>query len=225
MQNEAEEKDKGYACVVWTKDPITPAMLTDYVENAYLLPPPSLPESFTRKKSTTVAADEVEVEEDDMTTPPTALPQWQQQRALSIYQKTPLRVMHRRSLMTRTRTIYAIETTYLNEHFFLMRLVTSAGAYVKEFVHGDLGRTKPSIASLLHTQAEILQLDVVWLYDEIETKYAEYLPLSSQKTQQEEKKKDEEEKLPETLVDIHTHLPVMTLDMLKEMKHAKLCTR
>ena len=30
---------------------------------------------------------------------------------------------------------------------------------VKEFVHGDLGRTVPSVASLLGCQADILQLD------------------------------------------------------------------
>ncbi|KAF5201374.1 Pseudouridine synthase family protein [Thalictrum thalictroides] len=35
-----------------------------------------------------------------------------------------------------------------------------AGTYIKEFVHGDLGRTKPSIGSILGCRAEILQLDV-----------------------------------------------------------------
>ena len=42
-------------------------------------------------------------------------------------QKTPLRVLHRRSLLDRSRFVYKIETTLLNNHFFLMRLVTSAG--------------------------------------------------------------------------------------------------
>nr|GLL37071.1 putative tRNA pseudouridine synthase Pus10 isoform X2 [Ipomoea trifida] len=35
-----------------------------------------------------------------------------------------------------------------------------AGTYIKEFVHGDLGRTHPSIGSMLGCRAEILQLDV-----------------------------------------------------------------
>jgi len=43
-----------------------------------------------------------------------------------------------------------------------------AGTYVKEFVHGDLGRTTPSVCSLLGCQADILQLDVVWLFDDFE---------------------------------------------------------
>ncbi|CAH8391096.1 unnamed protein product [Eruca vesicaria subsp. sativa] len=35
-----------------------------------------------------------------------------------------------------------------------------AGTYIKEFVHGDLGRTTPSIGSILGCRAEIIQLDV-----------------------------------------------------------------
>jgi tRNA pseudouridine synthase 10 len=37
----------------------------------------------------------------------------------------------------------------LNDHYFVLNIITSAGAYVKEFVHGDLGRTFPSISSLI----------------------------------------------------------------------------
>jgi hypothetical protein len=85
---------------------------------------------------------------------------------LKIIQKTPLRVLHRRSLLDRPRNIYNLSTALLNDHFFLLDITTSAGTYVKEFVHGDLGRTVPSIYSLLNCQADILQLDVVWLYDD-----------------------------------------------------------
>ena len=72
--------------------------------------------------------------------------------SLKIIQKTPLRVLHRRSLLDRTRYIYNIETVLLNDHYFIMNLRTSAGTYVKEFVHGDLGRTTPSVCSLLGCQ-------------------------------------------------------------------------
>jgi len=87
---------------------------------------------------------------------------------LPILQKTPLRVLHRRSLITRKRNIFDVQMALLSPHFFLLNLVTSAGTYVKEFVHGDLGRTTPSISSMLECQADILQLDVVWLYDDYE---------------------------------------------------------
>ena len=47
-------------------------------------------------------------------------------------------------------------------------LTTSAGTYVKEFVHGDMGRTEPSISSILNCNCDILQLDVIWLFDNFE---------------------------------------------------------
>lgn len=40
-------------------------------------------------------------------------------------------------------------------------LMPQAGAYVKEFCHGDLGRTHPNLGTLLGCRTEILQLDVV----------------------------------------------------------------
>jgi tRNA pseudouridine synthase 10 len=36
----------------------------------------------------------------------------------------------------------------------------SAGTYIKEFVHGDLGRTTPNVGSLIDKEVDILQLDV-----------------------------------------------------------------
>ncbi|KAL0438339.1 UNVERIFIED_CONTAM: tRNA pseudouridine synthase Pus10 [Sesamum latifolium] len=41
-----------------------------------------------------------------------------------------------------------------------LKVGSLAGTYIKEFVHGDLGRTHPSIGSILKCRAEILQLDV-----------------------------------------------------------------
>ena len=34
------------------------------------------------------------------------------------------------------------------------------GTYIKEFVHGDLNRTKPNVGTLISKQVDILQLDV-----------------------------------------------------------------
>ena len=51
--------------------------------------------------------------------------------------------------------------------------VLQAGTYIKEFVHGDDGRTAPNVAALLgcHEPAQCLELDVLeihmkWLADE-----------------------------------------------------------
>lgn len=48
----------------------------------------------------------------------------------------------------------------INDHWFCLRMSTSAGTYVKEFVHGDCGRTSPSISSLLGgARIDITELD------------------------------------------------------------------
>jgi len=68
---------------------------------------------------------------------------------LLIHQSTPVRVLHRRSNIVRKRYVLHVTPTFIDEHWFTLRLSTSAGTYVKEFVHGDLGRTVPSVQSLL----------------------------------------------------------------------------
>lgn len=79
---------------------------------------------------------------------------------LKIDQKTPLRVLHRRPLAVRSRIIHSMETCYVDEHHFRLQLKTQAGTYIKEFVHGDFGRTKPNLGSLMNVTTDILELDV-----------------------------------------------------------------
>ena len=69
---------------------------------------------------------------------------------------TPLRVLHRRTLMTREKTIHKMKVQYINPHFFVLHMLASAGTYIKEFVHGDLDRTFPNIGHILNTHADIL---------------------------------------------------------------------
>eukprot|EP01125_Pyxidicula_operculata_P017197 TRINITY_DN6014_c0_g1_i1.p1 TRINITY_DN6014_c0_g1~~TRINITY_DN6014_c0_g1_i1.p1 ORF type:complete len:544 (+),score=73.14 TRINITY_DN6014_c0_g1_i1:6-1637(+) len=80
-----------------------------------------------------------------------------------INQKTPIRVLHRRSLMSRPRTIHSMSCEYVSPRFFYLDLVTQAGTYVKEFAHGDLGRTSPSLSAILKFEdalCDLLLLDV-----------------------------------------------------------------
>lgn len=81
---------------------------------------------------------------------------------MPILQRTPIRVLHRRSPLEREKIIHwmKVEKIAGSSQYFLLHLCTQAGTYIKEFVHGDLGRTHPSIGSLLGCRAEILQLDV-----------------------------------------------------------------
>ena len=82
---------------------------------------------------------------------------------LPLAQRTPIRVLHRRSLLTRAKALLGGRALRLGEHFFLLHLTTSAGTYVKEFVHGDFGRTRPSLSEVLGGggHCDILALDVV----------------------------------------------------------------
>lgn len=62
--------------------------------------------------------------------------------------------------MTRPRTIFQISAEHVSERFVYVDLITQAGTYIKEFVHGDLGRTVPSLANLLCPDAADLLCDL-----------------------------------------------------------------
>lgn len=104
------------------------------------------------------------------------------EQAFEIQQWTPLRVLHRRTLMQRPRTIFSVkafavkgETTmsmvpswiHFCFHFtdqpkvVVLDVVTQAGTYVKELVHGEFGRTQPSISSIIGMEIDIAALDVM----------------------------------------------------------------
>ncbi|XP_076291808.1 pseudouridine synthase 10 [Lasioglossum baleicum] len=96
-------------------------------------------------------------------------------KRVEIIQKTPIRVLHRRPLSPRTRLIYEMRARWVKSQelqtllgtaiedvsmFFVLDIKTQAGTYVKEFVHGDFGRTKPSLCDILKTEVDIVALDV-----------------------------------------------------------------
>jgi tRNA pseudouridine synthase 10 len=84
---------------------------------------------------------------------------------ITIQQKTPIRVLHRRTLMTRPKIIHKLRINRINQSWCAVFVLSSAGTYIKEFVHGDLGRTVPNLGSLVKSQCDIFQLDVLDLYD------------------------------------------------------------
>lgn len=47
-----------------------------------------------------------------------------------------------------------------NHRAIVLDLVTQAGTYVKEFIHGEFGRTVPSISSIIGQEIDIVALDV-----------------------------------------------------------------
>jgi len=132
-------------------------------------------------------------------------------RDLAVEQMTPIRVLHRRALLTRRKDIYEMRcedvkivekegedgreggkeggregdgmTEGVEEAlgtYFTLHLRTAAGTYIKEFVHGDMGRTRPNVGSLLGgLSADLLALDVTGVVVEEE--------------EEEEKEKEKEE--------------------------------
>jgi tRNA pseudouridine synthase 10 len=83
-----------------------------------------------------------------------------------IEQKTPQRVAHRRADKVRKRKVVVQDAKVIDDGKLWMRIKTEAGTYVKEFVSGDDGRTKPSIADMLSVKANVEKLTVVGFEDE-----------------------------------------------------------
>ncbi len=84
----------------------------------------------------------------------------------TIEQRTPRRVLHRRADMVRKRKVYSAELVRLEGDEAVIRVKCEAGTYVKELMHGDEGRTRPSLAELLGKKVEVKYLDVVRVHDE-----------------------------------------------------------
>lgn len=80
-------------------------------------------------------------------------------KKIEIKQKTPFRVLHRRSNLERIREMEILDFKEI-DNYLSIRLKASAGAYVKEFVSGDMGRTTPSLSSLFDCFCDCVQLDV-----------------------------------------------------------------
>ncbi|MHA1835611.1 MAG: tRNA pseudouridine(54/55) synthase Pus10 [Candidatus Odinarchaeia archaeon] len=86
-----------------------------------------------------------------------------------IEQRTPIRVVHRRADKIREKKIYDIKIKIISPTELEIIVECQGGLYVKELISGDNGRTTPSLAEILKTEASCYQLDVldVDLPDEI----------------------------------------------------------
>ncbi|MFB6245852.1 MAG: tRNA pseudouridine(54/55) synthase Pus10 [Candidatus Nanohaloarchaea archaeon] len=86
-----------------------------------------------------------------------------QQLVGDVEQFTPSRVQHRRAETTREREVYEVEAEKLGERKIELEVEAEAGTYIKEMISGDGGNTEPSVAGVLGTGAECLELDVLWV--------------------------------------------------------------
>ena len=135
LQSQTESKVKFYGCVCWSSVPISSDK--ELIQKLGCLP-----------------WNEEEDGDDDIGSDQVII-----RYPMKIHQSTPLRVLHRRSSDIRIRHVLSLSACRISDHWFRLRLSTEAGTYIKEFVHGDCGRTYPSIGSLIGGRVDITELD------------------------------------------------------------------
>ena len=101
------------------------------------------------------------VEIDGSVTPDEFRAALDQLKGVTIRQRTPNRVSHRRADLVRERQVLDIGCTGTQDGRFWVEVVGEAGLYIKELVSGDGGRTQPSLARILGRTASVVSLDVV----------------------------------------------------------------
>ena len=166
LQKETESKKKYYGCYCWSEKSVKP--------------PPSI---TCRSSSSSSSSSLIDINAHDVDTNVdndddlTSIIFKNISFPLTVQQRTPLRVVHRRSDLVRERKIFSAKATRVTrdngnkyntsnhnknhdqDHYFRLELIAEAGTYIKEFVHSDQGRTVPSISSLLSCETKLLQLD------------------------------------------------------------------
>ncbi len=80
---------------------------------------------------------------------------------ITIKQRTPTRVLHRRADKTRVKKIFKVKISILEKNLIELIIKTQGGTYIKELISGDDGRTKPSISEFLNMELVCKSLDVL----------------------------------------------------------------
>jgi len=143
LQGETESKHKFYGCLCWSEEVLPPSQAL--IQRITI-------SSMTNGDSSPAPSNEHSSENNTV--------KGQFLFPLEIKQKTPIRVLHRRANAVRIRHILSCHhVERLDDHFFRLHISTDAGTYVKEFCHGDLGRTQPNLSTLLGCKTDILELD------------------------------------------------------------------
>lgn len=80
---------------------------------------------------------------------------------ITLRQRTPKRVLHRRKDLTRKRKIEKVELVDYTGDSAVLEISCEGGTYVKELITGDSGRTAPNLSDLLGVSAKVRSLDVI----------------------------------------------------------------
>ncbi len=84
---------------------------------------------------------------------------------LTINQRTPIRVSHRRADLVRVRRVYNAEANIIDLNKFELIIYCDGGLYIKELISGDEGRTRPSVSEILNKKCICKSLDVLEVHD------------------------------------------------------------
>ncbi|MEL9939756.1 MAG: tRNA pseudouridine(54/55) synthase Pus10 [Ignisphaera sp.] len=84
-----------------------------------------------------------------------------------ILQRTPTRVLRRKSDRLRKKMVHQVKTILISPHIFLALIKCDGGLYVKELITGDNGRTSPSFSEFLGSPLQCLMLDVMHVHEYI----------------------------------------------------------
>jgi len=82
-------------------------------------------------------------------------------QGVTIHQRTPERVAHRRADKVRERAVLDIKCVGEQDDKFVVEVLGEAGLYIKELISGDGGRTVPSLTEILKKKAHVTSLDVI----------------------------------------------------------------
>ncbi len=83
-------------------------------------------------------------------------------QSVTINQRTPQRVVHRRVDKTRQKRVFSLKVQQiLDDHTMEIKVYCEGGLYVKELLTGDESFTTPSVSELLSSSIEVLEIDVL----------------------------------------------------------------
>jgi tRNA pseudouridine synthase 10 len=87
---------------------------------------------------------------------------------VTVHQRTPTRVLHRRADLTREKHIYETKIKRISPKIVELTIKCQGGLYIKELVTGDNGRTKPNVSEIIGVKAQPLELDVLGVMEKME---------------------------------------------------------
>lgn len=89
-------------------------------------------------------------------------------QSITIDQRTPQRVLHRRKDKIRQKRVFSLKVNQiLDENIMEVIVYCEGGLYVKELLTGDEGFTKPSVSELLNSDIKVLEIDVIKVHSNL----------------------------------------------------------